>query len=306
MKKRMLFPLLLALMLAGCRPLVADDEKPLNIYATFWPIYALTDALMADVPDASLHCLVQPQDGCLRAYPLSDWDAYMLSSADAVICGGRGLESFESLLFQLGDSGPAVSAVLYNLELAEGEGDGDREDAHWDGANPHLYMSVDGAKEMIESIAAALMTLDPKYAEQYAANEDAAEAALDALAEDMRAAAGDIAGQPVILMNEALVYAARDYALSVAAWYERESGEGLYGDALSACIEKLKASQAKVVLIEKQAPAALVSALKDAGFSVALMDVLSTGREDQGFSGYIEVQKNNARAVGWAFEGLNE
>ena len=80
------------LALSACAPLVPEEASEISVYATFYPLYALTDALMDGVPNASLHCLVQPQDGCLRSYTLSDWDAALLaSSADAVIAGGRGL-----------------------------------------------------------------------------------------------------------------------------------------------------------------------------------------------------------------------
>ena len=292
--------LMLVLALAGCRPLVTDEEKPLNIYATFYPVYALTDALMADIPDASLHCLVQPQDGCLRAYQLSDWDACMLASADAVICGGRGLERFESLLFRLGESGPAVFAALYNLDLYEGKAAADREESHLDGPNPHLYMSVNGAKTMLEGICGALANLDPRYSETYFANLERAKARLDQLSAEMP----DIVGQSVALMNEALIYTANDLGLEIAAWIERESGEGLYGDVLNDCMERLDASGARVVLIERQAPAPLVEALEGAGYAVALVDVLSTHTEADGFEGYIEAQMNNARAIGRAFEEI--
>lgn len=296
----------LALALAGCRPLVTEDEKPLNVYATFYPIYALADALMEDVPNAALHCLVQPQDGCLRAYGLSDWDAYLLASADAVVCGGRGLEGFESLLFQWGENGPAVFAALYNLDLYEGKAAFDREDSHLDGPNPHLYMSVPGAKAMLESISGALMSLDPRYAEIYSTNLEHASAALNQLSEDMREAVGNIESQPVALMNEALIYTANDLGLQVAAWIERESGETLSGDALEDCLEQLDASGAKVVLIERQAPASLTDALEKAGYAVARLDVLSTHKESDGFDGYIEAQKNNARAIGRAFEEIRK
>ena len=85
---------------AGCKRIVEPENKSISVYATFWPIYAMTDAAMEGIPDAELKLLVQPQDGCLRNYQLSDWDAALLSAdADAIIMGGRGLESFEGLLF---------------------------------------------------------------------------------------------------------------------------------------------------------------------------------------------------------------
>ncbi len=290
--------------LSGCRPLIADETQTLRVYATFYPIYALTDAVMSGVPDAELRLLVQPQDGCLRAYRLSDWDARLLAlGADAVVMGGRGLESFEETLFGWGDAGPAMSAVLYNLELYNPGGSRDGEShSHLYGPNPHLYMSLEGAGCMLESIAATMQSLDPRYAGQYARNARSAQACLeDALAQN-RSALRDLSGSRVILMNEALIYVARDYGLEVADRIDRESGEGLYDRALSDCLARMSEAEAGVVLIEKQAPRALVEAFEAAGFSVARLDILSTHHEGEGFDAYIELQKSNAQAIRAAFD----
>ena len=45
----------LALTLSGCRPLVETQPQTISIYATFYPIYALAEAVMRDIPDAKLH-----------------------------------------------------------------------------------------------------------------------------------------------------------------------------------------------------------------------------------------------------------
>lgn len=300
--------ILLALLLglSGCRPLVDSEEEAISIYATVYPIYALTEGLMSDVPDAELHCLVQPQDGCLRAYSLSDWDIYLLaSSADAIIAGGRGLESYESTLFSWGDAGPAVSAVLYNIELYNQDDNeySDEDSSHLDGANPHLYMSVSGAKQLAESIAATLVSLDPDYADTYVANEASVQERLDALAAEISDIAGDLAGQPVILMNEALIYLAQDLELDVAEWYDRESSVALYDDELQSCLEKLSSSEAKVILIERQAPQIFVEALESAGFVVAKIDIFSTHRaENGGFEDYLKTQRENVQAIRAAYD----
>lgn len=309
MKRLGLIPvLIICIILSGCQPIVEPDEK-ISLYATFYPIYALTDRIMDGVPDAELHCLVQPQDGCFRKYQLSDWDIYLLgSSADGIIMGGRGLESFESTLFSLEESGPAVSAVLYNLDLYnQDEKDASDEDAsHLIGANPHLYMSVEGAKLISESIAATLMSFDPDYSEKYSENAEKMASELDALKAQMLDIAGNIAGEPVILMNEALIYTAQDYGFEISEWFDRESGEALYDTALEDCIETLSDSEARVILIEKQAPQAFVAALEKAGFSVAKIDILSTHREQEGFNGYIQAQLSNAKAIRSAFDRIQE
>ncbi len=293
----------LVLALSGCRPLVQTQPQTISVYATFYPIYALAEAVMRGIPDARLHCLVQPQDGCLRDYQLSDWDARLLASADGVISGGRGLESFEDTLFSWGEDGPAISAVLYNLELYNnGKKSGDAEqESHLAGENPHLYMSVDGARQIVESISAMLVAMDPEYGAQYAENAEAALRELQTLDDRAHTVMSPYAGRRVVLMNEALVYCAQDYRLEIADWIDRESGEGLYDEALRACIDRLNESDAKVVLIERQAPQRLVEALESAGFCVARLNIFSTGREGQGFDAYIQAQLENAEAIKNAF-----
>ena len=293
-------------LLSGCKRLVEPENQSISVYASFWPIYALTDAVMADVPDAALHVMAQPQDGCLRNYQISDWDAANLAGAGAVIIGGRGLESFESALFGLGEAGPAVSAVLYNLELynQDKKVDGESE-SHLDGPNPHLYVSIEGARQIIDSVSATMQSLDPGYAEKYVQNGESAGRRLDRLLSENRALLSDCAGQKVILMNEALVYAARDYGLEVAEWIDRESGEGMSDNELALCFDRLENAETKVVLIEKQAPQALTEALEAAGYSVARLDVFSAHREGEGFDAYIEAQSANAQALKGAFARAN-
>ena len=289
------------MLLTSCRRLVPEEDETISVYASFYPIYALADGVTRSVPDVELHCLVQPQDGCLRSYQLSDWDLALLKrGADAVISGGRGLESFEDALFTLGKEGPAVSAVLYNIDLYAREDEKDpliQANEHFNGDNPHLYMSVSGAAQIVESISAAMISLDPGYADLYAENAEKAIEALNALHNANTEKLSEYRGTPVIIMNEALGYVALEYGFSIASWVGRESGESVSGDTLSACIESLSQTHASTVLIEKQAPAALTEALKAAGFCVIPLDVFSTHREGEGFEQYIEIQQKNAQGI---------
>lgn len=303
---------LMACALSGCNLHAATEEaspetEALSIYATFYPIYGIT-ALVADgVPELQINCLAQPMDGCLRSYSLSDWDlALLVRSADAVISGGRGLETFESTLYALGEDGPAIVSVLYNLELTTVKPANETgEESHWTDENPHIYMTIDGAIAIAERITANLTVLDPEYADLYAENLEKAKNRLESLREEMHSTTGDLTGRKVIVMNEALVYAAREYGLDVELCYARESSESLYDRELEDCIELLRACDARVILMEKQAPEAFRRALEEAGFRVAALDVLSTRRASEGTEGYFEAQLENARALAAAFEETN-
>lgn len=288
----------LALCLSSCSPIVEDAQQPVTVYATLYPIFALTEMIATDVPDFELHCLVQPQDGCLRSYELSDWDLYMLAySANGVIAGGNGLESFSGTLETMAQEQLTLAEVLTGLDLHQSEGGTRDETSHYQGANPHLYMSVEGAMMIAENIASALSVLDARYANLYEENLTSALASLQLLRDELLKQTEVCNGVDAAIMNEALFYVAQDYGLNVVAAIERESGEGLYDSSLESCLETLRSSSAQVVLIEQQAPKALVDALEAEGFAVTKIDILSTREESDGAEGYFEAQRANAQAL---------
>lgn len=301
---------LILILLAGCRQeesvpdSVENADETITVYATFYPLYALTEMIISETDGIRTLCLTQPQDGCLRNYELSDWDmALILRSADVVISGGRGLESFESTLFALGDYEPAVSAVLYNMELDSTSvaGLSEDEESHWEN-NPHIYMSIDGAIVLTQRIAAAMQTLDPDCADVYSENQVAAEARLNELKVRIAEITGDVSGIDTAILNEAIWYLAKDFGLEPVLCYHHESGENI--DNIDRLVQSLQNSGAKLVLIEKQAPYAAVETLRNAGFAVAEIDILSTHRADEGADGYFDAQIANAIAIKTACETI--
>jgi len=312
MKRSLKFPALmlclcvLAALLSSCAAPEPEPEaaQELNIYASFYPLYALTEPLLKDVPDTKLHCLVQPQDGCLRNYWLSDWDLTLLMrSADMVVIGGSGLESFESTLYSLGESGPAVAAVLYNKELEDGIMPGGSDEAnHWQDENPHLYMDPEGAIQITESIAAQLSVADPGNSELYMRNLDDAETRLRSVLEKNDRILKSFAGEKVILMSENAVYIARAHGLEIEFYAARESGEACFDAELEKLIGQLLECTSRVILIEEQAPERFCEALEAAGFHLVRLDTLSTRRAEEGFAGYLRALEENARRLEAAFE----
>ncbi len=297
--KRLIALLICLTLLSGCSsPTQEEATKELTVYASFYPVYALTASIVSGVPGMRLHQLVQPQDGCLRNYTLSDWDLYTVSHADAVILAGSGLESFADTLSSLGENGPAVAWVMGSLVLRTEEWGSD----HFSGVNPWLFLSVEGARQISEAIAANMIELDPACESLYLANLQAADKRLSALKTEMIGilAEADLK-TPVAVLHEGLFYLADEWSLNVVAAAERESGDTLDSEAL----ETLLQSGARVVLIEKQAPEALVKQLSADGFRVALIDTLSTGNEAMGADGYYTAMANNARALKTALTDAN-
>jgi len=292
---------LIALPLSGCHKMVPGEANPAwTIYASFPPIYALANPILQSAPGIALKCLAQPQDGCLRAYDLSDWDEALLGSADAVIVAGRGLESFEDRL-----SGGALAVIgamdgvtLLGSDSVAPAGD---EPDHFDDENPWAYLSVDRARAMAEAVASGMAELDPDYAALYEENLEHFDAELEALetrAEELIVAAP---AASVAVMHEALFYPADDLGLHVAAVVRREPGSELSDNELKAALETLKASEAKVVLLETQAPQPLRAALSAAGYQLALIDTLATHMPGDA-GDYVRTMDKNAQAIAAALQ----
>lgn len=293
----------LSLALTGCSPLVNDADIPqeFTLYASFYPIYALAALIVdSDIPGMTLNQLIQPQDGCLRLYTLSDWDAYMLMRADAVILGGNGLEAFANALTGLGEDGPAVIQALSGLTLSGDAGS----ESHMYGVNPWLFLSVTGAMDIAEAICVNMIALDAPYEQQYRENLDDARSRLSELRSRMLSALeGCDMATPVALAHEGLEYFAKDMGLSVYTRVDRESGVDTSGQELTDMLAALDAFGAEAVLIERQAPDALVNTLELYGYRVCKLDTLSTGSEALGADGYFDAMCSNALALRAALNG---
>lgn len=303
--------ILMAAVLSGCSSNQESSEQAedevLTVYAAFYPIYALADMIVQDVPGLSLNCLVQPQDGCLRDYMLSDWDLSLLANAaDTVLIGGRGLENFENLLYNLGEDGPGVTALMYNMELDSFNDATKDDESHWSGENPHIYMKTDGALALAERIAGSMRLMDAENSDIYEKNLAAAQAQLVALKAELQRETAHLKGKPVIVMNEALLYTAEEHSLEIEGVICRESGEALYDKALENCLKTLAGLQTKVILIEKQAPEAFCRTLEAAGYALARLDVLSTRTASDGGEGYFESMRANTAAICDAFAAAEE
>ena len=296
---------LLTLLLTGCHPLMKGEDALETKYvsATFYPLYSLAVNIVKDVPALSLSCLTQPQDGCIRSYTLSDWDYQTLMAQDAVIFGGRGLESFEGTLTQQ-TGGPILLSALEGANLrSETVGNSDDENtAHFRGENPWSFLSVAGAMEISIAVAGAMAVVDETFAEKYHENLTEYLARLEVLISKMSDVVARAPYRKVAVLHEGLTYFAGQFSLDMVCVYPREPGSDLIDNDLAALLAALSAAEAELVLVEEQAPASLVSAVEAAGYPVARLDTLTAHTADGDTGKYERIMLENAEALAEALK----
>ena len=294
------FTVLAVLLLSGCQPIMTGEDalKTQYVSATFYPLYSLAVNIVKDVPALSLSCLAQPQDGCIRSYTLSDWDYQTLMAQDALIFGGRGLESFEGTLTQL-TSGPVLLSALEGAKLREetaGNPD-DENTSHFTGENPWSFLSVAGAMEISIAIAGDMAAVDETFAEKYHENLTEYLARLETLISKMSDIMARAPFRKVAVLHEGLTSFAEQFGLNMVSVYPREPGSSLIDNDLSALLETLRETGAEAVLVEEQAPSSLVKAIEEAGYPVARLDTLTAHMADGDAGAYERIMLENAEAL---------
>jgi len=291
---------MLALNLAGCHRVMDEYEPEKTEYrfaASCYPMYALSLMVVQGAPGLILTCLTQPQTGCLRSYQISEWDAIQAADYDGIILGGRGLESYESTLLAWED-GPILLCAMEGLTLrnqgvtAENENTG-----HFEMEDPWLFMSPEGAAQMLQNIAVSMQIIDPDYGDMYAANLAAAQEELSQLGERMRAQMENVDLGNVAILHEGLFYFAEFMGVEWVCTYAREPGEDVTDNMLVSLLEKLEKAQVDTVLMEREAPVALVRNLEEAGYHVYLIDTLSSHQADGDAQAYARIMAENAERL---------
>lgn len=293
--------LLAACMLGSCVHIEMPEPEPQTVYASFYPIYALAEGVCRDVPNLSLYCLTQPQDGCIRSYSLSNWDAALLDGADLLILGGRGLESFESA-FSSGEM--AVLTAMENMVLIGADEESTDESSHFVGPNPWLFLSVSGARNIAAVLAAGMAELDPDYAHIYARNLEWMQQELDALSAEILQQTQDINWPGAILLQEGLCYFVQEMGMDAYIEIEREAGTDLSDNEFAEALAQMEQSGFSLVLLERQAPQGLVEAIEAQGYTVCLIDILTDHVPADGFDGYLAAMRNNVAALLSAVENV--
>jgi len=247
------FFLLLACALA-CPPLAAAplpvNPAPFHIVAEFYPLYVTLLNITDGVPGVQVTNMVPTTTGCPEDYQLTPGDLKLLSTANALVVNGAGLEGF---LDRLAAQCPQLKVITASAGLDLLKIDGE--------LNPHLWVSPSMAAHQTRVIAAALSIADPVHSALYQKNAEAYALRQEALGQQMRDCLALAPVRQLVAFHDSLPYLARDLNLEILAVIEPAPGQNPSARELANVVGKVRHASGPVALISEidaRSPAAEV------------------------------------------------
>lgn len=260
-------------------------NQSLRVVTSFYPVYVAVLNVTAGIPGVEVSNLASPHVGCLHDYQLTAGDVRRLADADLLLVNGAGMEPF---LGKVAQQSPGVRVVGVSQGIALLDD------------NPHVWVSLEGARRQTENIAAALAAAAPDRADAFRANASAYSASLSALEEKMRAALAPYAGTPIVTFHEAFPYFARDFDLDLAGEIEREPGAEPSARELADAVKLVRERKVKALFAEPQFPdkSAQVVA-RETGVRVYSLDPVVTGPSDpeEARGAYLRAMEKNLEVL---------
>lgn len=256
----------------------------LNVTATFYPLYLSAINVCRGVDGVSVSCLTPPTAGCLHDYQITSAERRALADSDVIIANGAGLESFmEKLAPQLDG---AVIEASDGIDLLPG---------HEDEWNPHVWVSVSGAMQQAENIAAGLAAVDPAHADTYAANCAAYLEKLRLLQEETAAALAPCAGKSIVTFHEAFDYYAAEFGLNVAAVVQHDEGSAPSAREIAETIAIIREQNVTALFAEPQYSDDSVDVIaRETGLTVFELDPAVTGEAiADDYDAYLRIMRQN-------------
>ena len=187
--------------LSGCKK--NNDDGVLTIYTSFYPIYDLTQKVVGN--KAEVINLVN--SGEAHDYELTAKQVVALEGeADLIIINGLDMEHFiEDLSQNVLDKVFVASDGLQTIEASVNKTD------------PHIWLSIRNAKQMMQNIKNHLVSVDSANAAYYELNYQKYAILFDALDNAYIEAVANFTTTTIVVSHRAFGYLANDYGLTQLA-----------------------------------------------------------------------------------------
>ena len=294
-KAAALFLAVVLLVSSGCALRDREEEEDFSIVASFYPLYIMLLNITDGIDDVQVHVMAQQHTGCLHDYQLQSSDMQELTKADVFVVNGAGMESFLNRVTEQLPDLPVITATEGMELLHAGETAHDHEEDHdheEEEVNPHVWVSIKGAMQEVETITQGLMKADPTHAKAYRQNADRYLQQLQELSDEMHAALDPYAGTSIVTFHE----------LNIAAVVNREPESEPSARELAETIDLIRNSHVKAVFAEPQYSTDTAQTVaQESGVPVYLLDPCTSGSMEK--EAYLTAMRQNMQVLQQALQG---
>jgi manganese/iron transport system substrate-binding protein len=256
--------LLSAVAVSGCNANATTDSGKVDVVATTTVFADLVANVGGDY--VSVTSLV-PKDSDVHTYEPLPSDVVAVARAKLLFMNGLGLDDWlEKAITNASADGTPLVKLAVNLPgvaLLPGETP--------ETQNPHLWMDPKYAELYVDEIDAALKSVDPSHADAYDSQAAAYKQQLETLDSWVRAQVATIpeANRKLVTFHDAFPYYAREYGITIVGVAVEAPGQDPSAGYTAQLIAAIKAAGVKAIFSEAQFPTKLVDQLaEEAGCKV--------------------------------------
>lgn len=212
------------------------EDGQYTVVTSFYPMYIAALNVVGENDHIRLENLSEPQTGCLHDYQLTPADMQLLSTADAFIINGGGIESF---LGEVAEQYPDLTIINASeqVDLIED--------------NAHAWMNIEDYMTQVKTIEAELSAADPADAEQFSENADAYLAKLSSLKEQADAVKPLTEGKNIVIFHEAYEYVAEEFGMQVSYVMDLDEERQVSAGEVADVVRTVTDGGARVILAEE-------------------------------------------------------
>ncbi|MBD3285361.1 hypothetical protein GF359_02960 [candidate division WOR-3 bacterium] len=278
------------LFLTGCKREKEINPERINVVAT---IPALADFSRQIGGERISVITLLPPGSSPHTFEPTPSQAGAAEDADLIVRIGLDVDHWIDDLLPKGKSVVTASS-LEGIELINENVTGhEKQEAHRQGANPHIWLDPLYAKIIASAISEKLSSIDPEGKHIYEKNEVLYEARLDSLHSRITDSLKNLASRKYVSFHPAWLYFAARYGLERISVIMESAGKEPSPRSLEEVVEKIKKEGARMVFAEPQlSPKAAEIIADEAGVGVFFLDPL--GRKNET---YIELMDRNLTVI---------
>ena len=212
------------------------EDGQYTVVTSFYPMYIAALNVVGENDHIRLENLSEPQTGCLHDYQLTPADMQLLSTADAFIINGGGIESS---LGEVAEQYPDLTIINASeqVDLIED--------------NAHAWMNIEAYMTQVKTIEAELSAADPADTEQFSENADAYLAKLSSLKEQADAVKPLTEGKNIVIFHEAYEYVAEEFGMQVSYVMDLDEERQVSAGEVADVVRTVTDGGVRVILAEE-------------------------------------------------------